>query len=494
MSKSWTARSRLIAVVALALSILVLFPAPASGNQETPKPVKVGVLAIRGIEKCLAKWGPTAEYLTEHVSKHSFVIVPLDFEEVCPAVEHGEVDFVLANSSFYVELEARYDASRLVTLKNLYMGVGYTRFGGVIFQRADRDEIKELTDLKGKIFMAAEETSFGGWQTVWREMKERGIDPYQDFADLRFGGTHDAVVYAVRDGEVDAGAVRTDTLERMAHEDSIRLDEFRVINERGGEKAQLPFLHSTRAYPEWPLAKVRHISDELAEQVAVALVKMPPDSPAAKAAECAGWTVPLNYQPVHECLKELRIGPYKDFGKITFGDVARRYWPWIASIIILLAGMAAIIVWVLRLLSERKWAEEKLRESEERFRQVAESSAEWIWEVDAEGRYTYSSSVVKDLLGYEPDELIGRYYWDLFRPEDREAVAAQSREVFTKKQSFHRFLNTLVHKEGQILTVETTGVPILDDEGNLLGYRGADVDVTARIRAEEQLRLLYSLS
>ena len=62
-------------------------------------------------------------------------------------------------------------------------------------------------------------------------MKERGIDPYLDFTRLEFGGTHDAVVYAVRDGRVDAGSARTDTLERMDSEGKINIKDFRVIGE-----------------------------------------------------------------------------------------------------------------------------------------------------------------------------------------------------------------------------------------------------------------------
>ncbi|MBU0616777.1 MAG: hypothetical protein KKI02_03590, partial [Planctomycetes bacterium] len=86
-----------LTIRALALLVLaVCVPGFAAGQDS---PVKIGVLAKRGVEKCLEKWGPTAEYLTDQIPGHSFVIVPLGFEEVCPAVERGEVDFVLANPS-----------------------------------------------------------------------------------------------------------------------------------------------------------------------------------------------------------------------------------------------------------------------------------------------------------------------------------------------------------------------------------------------------------
>lgn len=290
------------------LFIALLFILAASGTTRADDTqVKIGVLAKRGPERCIEQWGPTADYLTAQMPEYSLEVVPLDFEEILPAVEPGEVDFVLANSSFYVELEVKYDVSQLVTLKNLRGKDAYTVFGGVIFCKGDRNDIQDLNDLKGKSFMAVEQTSLGGWHMAWRELKEQGIDPYRDFADLQFGGTHDAVVYAVRDGKVDAGTVRTDTLERMQAEGKMDVGTFRILNQRKTEG--FPFAHSTRLYPEWPLAKVKHTPDALAEKVAAALLQMPADSAAAEAAMCAGWTIPLNYQPVHECLKELGIGP-----------------------------------------------------------------------------------------------------------------------------------------------------------------------------------------
>ena len=277
----------------------------------TDSTIEIGVLAKRGIERCLAQWSPTADYLTEALPGNRFEIVPIDFGHITPMVEKGVVDFILANSSIYVELEIKYGANRIATLKNKRLTGTYTTFGGVIFCLKNRQDIQNMRDLKNKSFMAVEKTSFGGWLMAWREMKEVGLDPFSDFTSLQFGGTHDAVVYAVRDGKVDAGTVRTDTLERMQMEGKINLDDFHVIHEHGGGHAHFPFLHSTREYPEWPMAKIRHTPDPLAEKVAIKLIEMPVDSKAAVSASCSGWTIPLNYQSVHECLKYLKFGPYR---------------------------------------------------------------------------------------------------------------------------------------------------------------------------------------
>jgi diguanylate cyclase (GGDEF)-like protein/PAS domain S-box-containing protein len=150
------------------------------------------------------------------------------------------------------------------------------------------------------------------------------------------------------------------------------------------------------------------------------------------------------------------------------------------------------ILGVTRDISERKRAEEALRESEMRFRQVAESSRGWIWEADSEGRYTYSSPVVKDVLGYEPEEVIGKRYHDFFTPEDREQLLPAAEVAFARKEAFFRLINRNVHKEGHVVVLETTAVPMLDAEGNLLGYRGVDQDVTGREKAQEEQQRLHA--
>ncbi|HVO36951.1 MAG TPA: PAS domain S-box protein [Candidatus Acidoferrum sp.] len=156
---------------------------------------------------------------------------------------------------------------------------------------------------------------------------------------------------------------------------------------------------------------------------------------------------------------------------------------------IMVDGEVAGIQAVFRDITERKTMEEALRKSEERFRQVAENAQEWIWETDSNGLYTYASPVIENILGYKPEEIVGRkHFYDLFPPEDREEFRKAALDTFTQKKAFHEFINRNLHKNGERVWLSTSGIPVLDKEGNLLGYRGADVDITERRRAEEALR------
>jgi PAS domain S-box-containing protein len=148
-----------------------------------------------------------------------------------------------------------------------------------------------------------------------------------------------------------------------------------------------------------------------------------------------------------------------------------------------------MLVGVFRDTTERERVRESLRQSEERFRQVAESAGEFIWEVDATGLYVYASPIVAKILGYTPEEIMGRmYFYDFFVPETREAVKKAAFDVFARKEPFRAFLNWNVRRDGTTVALETSGLPILDENGSLLGYRGADTDVTERKRTEAALR------
>ncbi|MEN6335888.1 MAG: PAS domain S-box protein, partial [Phycisphaerales bacterium] len=144
---------------------------------------------------------------------------------------------------------------------------------------------------------------------------------------------------------------------------------------------------------------------------------------------------------------------------------------------------------VIRDITERKQMEEALRRSERRFRQVAENAREWIWEVDADGVYTYASPVVEKILGYKVEEVLGKKRMcDFFHPQDAERLIAESQGVCKRRDMFADLQLRAIAKNGNVVWLLRSGVPILDENGSLVGYRGADIDITERKTAEEALR------
>ncbi len=139
--------------------------------------------------------------------------------------------------------------------------------------------------------------------------------------------------------------------------------------------------------------------------------------------------------------------------------------------------------------ADRKRLDEALRNAEERFLQVAENAGEWIWEVDREGLYRYCSPAVERMLGYAPEELVGKkHFYDLFPPDIREELKEAAFAAFSRREAFRNFVNRNLHKNGETVTLETSGTPFFDERGNLRGYRGADTDITERERTAAALR------
>jgi two-component system sensor histidine kinase TtrS len=324
------------------LAGLAFTVAGAAAVADSPRTVRIGVLAFRGLEHTKQTWTPTADYLSARVPGYNFTIVPLLHQGLRTAAARDELEFVFTNSGHYVELESELGISRIVTLKKQFGTDTPNVFGAVLFTRKDRTDIHAMKDLHGTSFAAVARSAFGGFQMAWREMHAAGIDPFADLSSLIFLGLpQDLVVLAVRDGRADVGTVRTGVLETMAAEGKIDLADYRILHPKKIPGSML--LVSTALYPEWPFAKTRHTPPELAKQVAVALLAMDADSTAMRTAGYAGWTVPLDYQPVHDLFRDLGIGPYVP-PDVSFTGFIRQYWEWVvfAAIILLMLVLHSV--------------------------------------------------------------------------------------------------------------------------------------------------------
>lgn len=297
-----------------------------SASDAWAEDIDIAVLAFRGKEQALQKWQPTAAFLSERVAGHAFHIVPLTLSEMQHAVQSKSVDFILTNPGNYVEHEAAHGVARIATIRpNTPQNTD--SLGAIIFTRDVSNGIETLKDLKGKRFMAIRENAFGGFQMAWREMQAQDINPFEDLAQLMFVGfPQDKVVEGVLAGEADAGTVRAGVLENLAQNGKVKLSELRILNPQ--DEPGFPFALSTRLYPEWPFAKLKHTPEMLAQQVVIALLSMPTNHTAAIIGDYAGWTVPLDYQPVHELFKDLHIGPYDLPVDIKLSDLIEQYWQW----------------------------------------------------------------------------------------------------------------------------------------------------------------------
>jgi diguanylate cyclase (GGDEF)-like protein/PAS domain S-box-containing protein len=137
---------------------------------------------------------------------------------------------------------------------------------------------------------------------------------------------------------------------------------------------------------------------------------------------------------------------------------------------------------------ERLRAETALKESVEKYRTLVETTQDFVWEVNQDNVFTYCSPQVREILGYEPDELLGRTPFDLMPAEETEQVYRRFREIRGRGMPFSSLQSVSLHKDGHEVVLDASGAPFFDAEGRLLGYRGIDRDISARKRAEDYLR------
>ncbi len=189
-------------------------------------------------------------------------------------------------------------------------------------------------------------------------------------------------------------------------------------------------------------------------------------------------------------------GLYTEDVNIEIGLIAKQLNA-IASAILFLVSFLAFYMIRHTVLADRVrriiWEERErllvaLEESNERFRSLVETTSDWIWEISPEGLFTYSSPKVRDLLGFESEEIIGKHLIELTAPDESKRTRSVFQQLIGSRKPFREFENSCQAKDGRIVVIENNGVPVFDDDGHLLGYRGIARDISERKTAMEALK------
>ncbi|MGQ9660639.1 MAG: PAS domain S-box protein [Thermochromatium sp.] len=169
-------------------------------------------------------------------------------------------------------------------------------------------------------------------------------------------------------------------------------------------------------------------------------------------------------------------------------DGARRILRGLAQVTRDAQGRALRVVGVNEDITESYELQRALLDREQRLQQLAEQSRTVTWEVDAQGLYTEVSPVAERVWGYAPDELVGRcHFYDLHPEAGRETFKDEVLQGFAQQLSFQGYVNPIQRKDGQVIWVSTNAIPITDDQGRLVGYRGSDIDITEAKYAKDAL-------
>lgn len=264
----------------------------------------IGVLAKRGVDGFYGRWLMHASYLEKQTGQ-SFIVKPLNFTEIDKAVAAKTIDFLLTNSSMFVELKKKYQLEAIATMLNkTEQGEKLSQFAGVIFT-ASSSNINSLADVFGKTFIAVKKNSFGGYQMALKEFQDNKINLAKSAASVEFTNTHDQVVKEVISRPGTIGTVRTQILEAMTLAGAVDMNKVKILEQK--KAGDFPYIRSTPLYPEWPMAALATTDKQVVQSVSNALIQMPEIDMAAEMAGIAGWTAALDYSPIDALFDSLEL-------------------------------------------------------------------------------------------------------------------------------------------------------------------------------------------
>jgi PAS domain S-box-containing protein len=484
------------------LALLLLGVGAGAVRGEAPAAdVRIGRISKLSDAQVEAQAAPFLRYLETQVPGFRFRVVHLPSDDAAMnAALRGDVDFLYVTPSVFVQLEVRSGAMVIATAERIHgRGVALKYVGGVIFCRRDRGDVAALADLRGKRVMGLNPLALGGWISALREFDEEGIDPAKDLSQVRFGANPDAVADAVARGEVDAGVLSLSEFPLLLESGRYPKEAFRALPPRRPypQLQGLPVLASTRIYPGTAFVKMPHVDDRLAVKVATALFAMPESGQVAESMLVAGWTLPANYQPVHECLRQLKLAPYEHYGTVTLWGAVGQHWQKVTlSLTVLLGGLMVAMVVALSLNRELRGSQSELKVELEQRKQAERTlsyqadllahTRDAVVAADAEYRVTFWNDAAARLYGCTRDEALGRRTEDLVPWEWSEAPRDEVRRLVETTGEWSGEIS-FKNRQGAMTFADLSVSRLQDADGRRIGSVSGIRDISEKKRLEEQL-------
>jgi diguanylate cyclase (GGDEF)-like protein/PAS domain S-box-containing protein len=457
---------------------------------------RLGVFGHRPQETLQRQWQPLADELSQALAE------PVTLEVLTPEALDREIaarriDFLFTNPVHYIQEKHRHAFSGpIATLITVEHGVKTSAMGGVILVRRD-GPVRRPEDLKGKRVLIAGGKGLGGYlaQAAW--LLEQGVRVPQDVTLLP-QGNHDAVVQALLEGKGEAGFVRTGLLEALEREGRLSPeDEARLMMLGQWHPPGFPYKVTTALYPEWAFVALPHVPPDVARKVALALYQLTdrleaaPD-PRFTAAGIGGFTVPADYAGVERLAQRLRVPPFEHV-EVELRDVLHQY----ALPLALLACSAVLLALLtLRLWHTRRQLEHqraRLASALTQTQTILETVDEAIYGTDELGRCIFFNRAAAELLGFRPEEVLGKVAHDLFharrpdgQPYPREECPLLRAIAEGKKV---RQDDVFWRVDGLPVPVHVSASPRFE-HGRSVGIVVAFHDITEEMRLVEELRRL----
>jgi len=287
-------------LLVLAVSLFLSFSTFAE-----QKLVRIGVLAFNGPAYTLKRWQPTIDYLNYALPEYHFVIVPADIPTLDNLVSSGLIDFTLTNGIKFLMYKYNHQAVKMLNL-NPFHGEAKHAIGSALIARADEPEIANLKALRNRSIISVSENAFGGFKVMLREFLSEGVEK-GDLKKLSFiGYPQQNLLTEVLKGEADFAIAPTCLLERKERDGTIPANALKVMRRQTPESA-FTCHTSSQLYPNWTLARMKHVPADYANHIARILLTIPPASQIAVSGLYGGWSVPIDDSAIYQLMDDIGL-------------------------------------------------------------------------------------------------------------------------------------------------------------------------------------------
>lgn len=387
---------------------MVLQAAPA-------RDVHIGILNKESVGGWDYEWQETIDFLNAQIPEHNFIVDVLPWNALKTAIAEHKVDFVISSPIFSVESDVEGETTIVATLKreNEKIEAFDNLHGSVIFWRADNSEIKTLWDIRNKKIAAGPSVSIGGWLAAAREFSERGIDLRKACQEISHFVDSRKILEAVLSGAADFGICRTSSLEMLAKKGVFKISDIQFSRELYLHTRSLPFICSTRLYPEWSFARVKHTPEHLVERVTLSILSMSDIELPRK----ISWGIAANYSQVHQLMQILNMEPYRSDNSL-LNSLIKKFRRWIVGFLLAMGILAAVIFYQLALNRKLRNVTEELAAQKSFLKRLIDSIPDLIFVKDFQGRYLLCNKSFAEAFACNPDAITGKTDQELFPTTD----------------------------------------------------------------------------
>ena len=446
--------------------------------------VRFGVLAFRSVPETEEKWQPLIDYLNEEIPEVEFILIALLYPDLQLSVKERKVDIILTQPAHYIYLT--HKEGLLSPLATLVESDGYHalhKFGGVILTKADRSDIVNLIDLRHQRIATGTMQSLGSYQMQAVELMRQHVKLPNDARVIETGVPQDKAIHALLAGDVDVAFVRTGVLESMINQGQVVSGQLKVINQQ--DTTNFPYALSTPLYPEWPLAVMPWIDQDLARRLAAAVLSLPHNEEVTQKIGITGFTVPQDYMPVADLLKTLRLPPFEAGPEFTLTDIWSQYRIGVIGGIfgVILIGLLGIVLY-----RRKKQLEKTVLVADMALARLKEAESianmgNWVMDL-SNGRLNWSEQTYK-IFGIAQGEPIDyALFMRVIYPEDQAALIDAWEKAIRTEGLYEIEHRILVNNEVRWV-LERADVKLARD-GKVLG---TVIDITLNKKREAEIEI-----